>query len=454
MSEDEEREISVAELREQLQRKGIPLPFEIGAFIALEVCEQIVRSPMLVSASCVWIGEIGEVLVETSDPSTESDAVRAMLALLGDLLVCSAPGVPPMLLELIEHGPSEVEWTIARLRDDLEACLLPLNRGATRRVLARILREVQRKGERASARPSGAPNAEALDAEFDALLGGEPTPTVRRELTAGMRREPQPMAAPSPAPAEPRGSRLRTEELLVEQEPRGTRGGVVLGGILVFAAIVLGVAYMTLGRSGARKLLGLSVAERAVASSASVAAPARPVAGELRVTSTPERAQVFLFVGTGPALATDLPIGVAQEFVALAQGHAPARAVVAADAQWDSGQGQPRYELAMQVGSAIAPAAAVELGATLLLRDVGAPQGTLGTVRVITTPPGAKVYQLVGFAPNVRVSGLRLDRGYELLVFLEGYALERRTVHAEEFVGQGGERVATVAVTLGKRAKR
>jgi len=49
--------------------------------------------------------------------------------------VCSAPGVPPMLLELIEHGPSAKDWTLSRLRDDLEACLLPLNRGATRRVL-------------------------------------------------------------------------------------------------------------------------------------------------------------------------------------------------------------------------------------------------------------------------------------------------------------------------------
>lgn len=509
MSEDEEREISVAELREQLQRKGIPLPFEIGAFIALEATEQIVRAPTRVQLSNVWIGEIGEVLVETGAPASEADAVRAVLMLLGDLLVCSAPGVPPMLLELVEHGPSEVDWTLGRLRDDLEACLLPLNRGATRRVLARMLREVQKRGERTSARPAGAPDADALDAELDALLGGEPSPRPVRKpppadspsvpaATAPARVEPEPTStrkpvtrenaspapllapppsaaeqtpqpapppprtasarkpSPEPAPDVERGPRLRTEDLLVEDEPRGTSGGVVLGGMLFFAAAVLAVAYMTLGQQGARKLLGVSAAERGVAPAgpATESKAAARVAGELRVSSIPERAQVFLFVGTGPALATDLPVGVAQEFVALADGHVAARAVVPADAGWDQVDGQPRYELAMQVGQAAPPGAPLELGSTLLPREVGTPKGPLGTVRVVTAPKGAKVYLLVGFAPNARVTGLALDRSYELLVYLEGHVLERRTVHPEEFRGQGSERVAEVSVSLTRRPRR
>jgi hypothetical protein len=518
---DEELEVSVEQLLSELSRKGVPLPFEIGAFIALEACEQIVRSPMRVRTSDIWMGEIGEIMVQSETPASEEEAARALLVLVGELLVKSAPGVPPMLLELVERGPSSGQWTLPGLRDDLEACLLPLNRGATRRVLARLLREARRAGERASLRPSGAPDAASLDAELDSLLGIAPgelpppkpipakpapapaeAPMARAEPAAAapaavapsvpalpaipsLRAQPEPAirspiqppsaarideleeedaakdeapTAPVKPPArepEPRGPRLRTEDLLVEEEPRPSSGGAVIGGIFVFAAVVLGVAYLTLGQMGARKLLGLSPTDQAPAPSAPPSAAARPVSGELRVTSTPSRAQVLLFVGTGPALATDLSIGVAQEFVAIADGHLPTRAVVPADAQWEPAQpgAQARYELAMQTGKTTSEPGEPELGATLLTQNVGQPSGSLGTVRVITTPPGAKVYQLIGFTPDARVSGLKLDRAYELLVSAPGYVPEHRRLEVADFKGQGSERVAALEVVLTKRKR-
>jgi hypothetical protein len=45
-------------------------------------------------------------------------------------------------------------------------------------VLSRLLREVRKTGERASARPNVEPDANALDAELDALLGGPDVPSV------------------------------------------------------------------------------------------------------------------------------------------------------------------------------------------------------------------------------------------------------------------------------------
>ncbi|HKU41114.1 MAG TPA: hypothetical protein VJR89_23285, partial [Polyangiales bacterium] len=123
----EQVEVSVEDLLSGLKRKGIPLPFEIGAFIALEACEQILDRPVRVSARDVGIGDIGEVVCSAAkSPVSEDSAVRALMLLLSELLVCSPPGVPPMLLELVERGPSSGEFALEHLRDDLEASLVPL----------------------------------------------------------------------------------------------------------------------------------------------------------------------------------------------------------------------------------------------------------------------------------------------------------------------------------------
>ncbi|HEX7477912.1 MAG TPA: hypothetical protein VF331_08900 [Polyangiales bacterium] len=530
-----------------LKRKGIPLPSEIGAFIALEACEQILDAPVRVRDAELVIGEIGEIAVlPSSERASEADAVRSILLLLGDLLVCSAPGVPEMLLELVEHGASDS--TLERLRDELEACLLPLNRGATRRVLARLLREARKEGERSSTRAVQQPDSSALDAELDLLLGGPdvaaparptPIPSLRDAHSVVKASVPVPPAPPSggrrsdaaaraaalldddeaepspssadtvgrrghgalttyaadgggrdPAgtaklsspvpPAEPppsaasareqveasaaprssgraaeRGPAPRTEQLLEEEiAAPGISGGAVLGGLLVLVALVLATAYLLLGQQGARQLLGLPPSG-AAQSAAAVAGPAPATVdlrvGELHVSSKPARAQVFLLIGNGPALATDLPVGVAHEFVALAEGHAPARAVVPSNAIWEPVSGQPRYELAMQTGKEATKVEELELGASLLPQDVGTPTGALGSVRVITTPPGSKVYQLIGFTPDVRVENLPLAREYDLLLYIRGREFVERQLTAADFRETEGKRVAEIELRLPAR---
>src|SRR5690606_13609886 len=136
---------------------------------------------------------------------------------------------------------------------------------------------------------------------------------------------------------------------------------------------------------------------------------------------------VLKYVGRGPAIASERPAGVAHEFVAIADGRSPTRAVVPADAEWEPADGGARrYELAMQAGSE--PMEVLDLGPTTLPRNVGAPSGALGSVRVITNPPGAKVYVLVGFSPTVTVENVRTEEAIELLVYLEGHAVERLVV--------------------------
>src|SRR3954465_15419416 len=60
----EQAEVSVDELLGGLKRRGLPLPFEIGAFIALEACEQIVDRPVRFDSHDIGIGDIGEVVFE------------------------------------------------------------------------------------------------------------------------------------------------------------------------------------------------------------------------------------------------------------------------------------------------------------------------------------------------------------------------------------------------------
>jgi hypothetical protein len=559
----QEFEVSVEELLRTLKRRGVPLPSEMGAFITLEICEQIIDRPALLSTQDVAINEIGEVLCAVSPPPTdEAAAVRALLALLGDLLVCAAPGVPTMLLELVERGPSEDMFTLDRLRDDLEACLLPLNRGATRRVLARLLREARKAAP--STHPGLLPNAADMDADLDALLGDSPRARAaskgaaqanaaaslaaarggrssaadRPGSLAAQRRSRQdtpvtvplpggvagigsaapPLAAAGPQPGASRSNGVSqpveepvglADELEPADEPRASEpadftkqvlslrsadggsepmpsrdkrrraagGGrqsldtddlVEVGeqrsraGLWVFAACIacalgLVAVYVGLGKEGVRSALGLLPQPRAAEAAARspfVGNNQKHSVGELRVTSNLGRAQVLLLIGAGPALATDLPVGVAQEFVALADGYAPARAIVPADALWEEVDGKPRYELAIQATRASAGASKMGLGPTLLPRDVGTPQAKLGSVRVVTTPKGAKVYQLIGFTPDVRVENLPLDQDYDVLVYLEGRPPVSRHVEAADFEGSDGKRVCELDVTLSPAKER
>src|ERR1700755_264918 len=99
-----------------LQQRRIPLPPEIGAFITLEVCESLLERPAKIDAAAVLIGETGEVhCADTARACAETDAVPALIALLSEFLVCAAPAVPRMLIDVIERGPAHPERTLASL---------------------------------------------------------------------------------------------------------------------------------------------------------------------------------------------------------------------------------------------------------------------------------------------------------------------------------------------------
>jgi hypothetical protein len=496
--------LSVDQLVSALQRKGVPLPFEIGTFLVLEASERVALEPSVVKASDLRIADDGELSLQArqaADRPSPSEACRALSTLLGELLVYSAQSVPPRLLRLCEPGlRGEDVTTPAALRDELEATLVPLNRAAMRRVLARLVREARRELEQQSRRSSVPPQS---DAELDAILAVDAAParsvrsvslappatTTARSPTGALalgeadirdldavldgldrHREPpgraQAGVASSSHERESGGGSAPARRALAHgdqldtldsfEHAAGSSGGrgARVGLLLVVGAVALAAGYFMLGRDASRRAIGLPQAP-APTNIPGAATPAQALLhGELRVKSSPPRAQVFLRVGNGPAVVAHLPIGVAHEFVALREGFAPSRGLVPRTAEWRAENGELRYELALQLAETTTRGREQELGASLLRDPPGQPTGALGSVRVVTSPPGAEVYQLVGFTPDVKVANLVVSEPVELLVWLPQHPLRHLHVAASEWKSENGSLVADIDVDLEKTAAR
>ena len=275
---------------------------------------------------------------------------------------------------------------------------------------------------------------------------------------------PEPMLSPRAARREAEARRSEPEEgprrprpiELIDDAPPPARGnGVWLGLATLIAALAIGALYFATQRPDVvDQLLGRPSPDEIP--DAAVPPPPEPEAGTLNVDSTPQRAQVFLFVGRGPVVVDELPRGVAHEFLVVADGHRPQRVIVPPDAQYDEGPDGARYELAAQVGAALEAdetAETVDLGPSLMPSDPGTP-GDLASVRVITNPPGAKVFMLIGFTPDVHVENQPTHDAIELMLWLEDHELERVVVGPSDWQGEGSAQEAHIRAALTELRRR
>ncbi|MGB5809416.1 MAG: hypothetical protein WBG86_02725, partial [Polyangiales bacterium] len=138
--------------------------------------------------------------------------------------------------------------------------------------------------------------------------------------------------------------------------------------------------------------------------------------GTINVAIEPADAQLFVYVGRGPARAEGLAVGSPHEFVVLDEGLAPSRAAVPKGATWVHAEDAPLYELAVQAQPAPSKDTPLALGDPLPSAGE-VDTTTIGTVRIITNPPGAKVYRFVGTGPALSLPVDSIDEGQELLVF-------------------------------------
>jgi hypothetical protein len=562
--------VTVEELVSILRGKKARVPFEIGAFVALEACEAMLQGPARIGVRDVRIGDDGAVSVfAPPNSASNEDAAKSVVQVLAHLLVAAGPGVPPVLIELVERGPADGRWDLGRLRDELEASLVPLNRQAARRVLSRMLREAARDGEVRKSSLPPPPQEDDVDAALDGLLDGDsaaaapkparvdpsqprivPTPqpvgdsrkrgdqiwrdappkprrddslaeTLDRGLPASAVISAPPAAeedeedyefeeqatlvkdGPVPSPVKDdlldeldaetdaltRGRRSSTPppggqaELPIGTpepdaprfEPQGRRSEVDLSGLeevtlakkgkgiwwaLLFlvlsGGLLVGVALLRpdavdrfMGNETPEEREHRRQEEERLDEQARLLEEHAARFGDLSVTATPEGAQVFLYVGRGPALVEQQPIGVAREFLVIPEGKGPSRAVVPADGSWETGEDGALYELPVQGSNEDVAFEDLVLGETTLPRDnMGAPTGDLGTIRVVTAPRDAKVYMLIGFSPSVMVQNQRTDQPVELLIWAENHIPERVMVGPSDWTGELEGRHAELQVEL------
>jgi hypothetical protein len=462
--------VSVDELVRALGRKSATLPAEIAAFIAFSGCESMLeQGPReLAGATQVRVNENGTVVL--SGPACEeTQGARSLHRVLVTMLDAAGRNLPDALQRLRERPEHEIN-SLRSLLDQLEATLVPLNRTASRRVLARFAREAAyplidagavdaalnsllsepaNDGRRArslepDARPLQVDLLEGLDLDGDEhYLETKVTAASRMsELEEGSSRA---SVRPSMGPSKPS---IRSQASGLEElgSPSSSRK-LFIGFALVAAAVLVVIAATSIRDESARQEL---LQAEAAAATAELARPiATSQVGDLAVHVSEPNAQVLRYIGRAPVSVENLPVGVAHEFVASAEGHAPTRALVPANAEWEATAEGARYELAMQLNEGND---ALELGPSRLTAQ-GNARGT-GSVRVVTTPRGARVYQLIGFSPDVKVENLPLDAQQELLIFREGFAPVLRVLQASDFTQQGDKRVAQVTIELSRKKRQ
>lgn len=489
--------VTAEELVRALKKRRATLPAEIGSFVVLEACEALQsRGSFLLSPANVEISDEGTIWLGEAKRVGEQEAAYALHRLLAAVLVAAGPAPHPALMRLLERGPSNGCWTVASIHDNLEASLVPLNRGASRRVLARFVREIGW-----AERPSKRPSFDDLDSELSSFLGAdnEPEPLLDLQLNAARQRSVPPdevtrgepvesvddsndqlrfVESVRPIACEPTGKtvldvspshaeriaphlakspeqehrapllsyRPRVPRELEAEEPRRGSSTLLIGSLM----LLLSAAVLAVTLSLRPELLSrlTTPAEPPRVKQPAEVVIKRPMGGDLEVRVANERAQILRFVGRGPVTVEHLPLGVAHEFVATAEGMMPARLLVASNAEWESTAEGKRYEAAMQLSQLSGQISELELGETLLPQDVGSPSATLGSLRIVTTPKGAKVYQVIGFAPQALVQDLPVDATQELLIYRKGHAPEVRVVAPSDYLEEAGRKRAVLDIKL------
>lgn len=172
--------VTLDEVLTVLAAKRVPLAPELAGYLVLEIAEHADPSGGDVDPRSVFVGEEGTVaLVKPRREGASGDAEASVRAMLGRLLDASGSQTPA----LAAASKRQSGAGLPALSDELETALIPVNRAAGRRALARLAREVRRVrlGVGRNALPSAsdlAPPRRPLPSSYP-LPGSEPSPSVR-----------------------------------------------------------------------------------------------------------------------------------------------------------------------------------------------------------------------------------------------------------------------------------
>jgi len=213
--------VTLDEVFTVLGARRVPLAPELAGYLILEIAEHADPSGGDVDPRSVFVSEEGTVaLVKPRRESASGDAESSVRAILARLLEASGSQTPALAAASKRKGGPG----LPALAEELETALIPVNRAAGRRALARLAREVRRVtlGVGRNALPS------ASDAQPPSRRASQPSSPAATPAPPAIEPAPRPTptGASMPPPAEfpreedPTTARARIpEELLKNARP-------------------------------------------------------------------------------------------------------------------------------------------------------------------------------------------------------------------------------------------
>ncbi|MEO6600614.1 MAG: hypothetical protein ABIQ16_12110 [Polyangiaceae bacterium] len=132
--------VTLSEVKRAAKAHRAPLAGESAGYLVLAIADQVLSAPRLVEASGIQLTEDGALRVVSGNASSDVEAELALRRALDQLLLVASSGSAALTRASRRTAPVG----LAAFVRELEAALIPVNRAAARRALARVQRETSR----------------------------------------------------------------------------------------------------------------------------------------------------------------------------------------------------------------------------------------------------------------------------------------------------------------------
>jgi hypothetical protein len=200
--------VTLSEVKRAAKAHRAPLAGESAGYLVLAIADQVLSAPRLVETSDIQLTEDGGLRVLSGRASSDTDAELGLRRALDALLLVASSGSAALTRASRRTSPTG----LSALVRELEAALIPVNRAAARRALARLHRETARAlssgtlPEEEPQAPTAAPEVAQKVAAPAPVLVSAPAPVAELEPepdleTRAIRLAPEPEPVVSALPA-------------------------------------------------------------------------------------------------------------------------------------------------------------------------------------------------------------------------------------------------------------
>ncbi len=201
--------VTLSEVKRAAKAHRAPLAGESAGYLVLAIADQVLSAPRLVETSDIQLTEDGGLRVLSGRASSDTDAELGLRRALDALLLVASSGSAALTRASRRTSPVG----LSALVRELEAALIPVNRAAARRALARLHRETARavsSGTLADEEP------EIREVVPPAVVQKAPDPAPALAPAPALISAPAPVAEPEPEPdLETRAIRVAVEQVSV-----------------------------------------------------------------------------------------------------------------------------------------------------------------------------------------------------------------------------------------------